>query len=92
MRESPVDGGTVELTDQASGKVVLRCRDGSYATLALNSWSRVSPGVELFWSFTVGVAGVVFSEGGYPVHFEFARWKLSRDEAMAWFGSGALDG
>jgi hypothetical protein len=38
------------------------------------------------------VAGVVFSEGGYPVHFEFARWKLSRDEAVAWFGSGAFDG
>ena len=92
MRESPVDGGTVELTDNTSGKVVLRCRDGTYATLVLHSWSRVSPGIELFWSFTVAVGGIVFSEGGYPVYFEFARWKLSRDEALAWFGTGAPDG
>jgi hypothetical protein len=85
VRESPVDGGSVELADLASGKVVLCCRDGSYATLVLSAWSRVSPGTQLFWSFTVAVGGMVFSEGGYPVHFEFARWKLSREDAVSWF-------
>jgi hypothetical protein len=86
MRESPVSQGIVELADQESGRIVLFCTDGTYATVELTSWSRVSAGARLFWSHTMSVTGVLFSEGGYRVEYERADWGRSRSEALRWFG------
>ena len=87
MRESPVNQGTVEFCDPANGRVLIRCRDERYAGLKLASWTRVSNGTRLFWSYTVAVNGVVFSEGGYRVEYEYAEWNMARDDALAWFGA-----
>ena len=87
MRESPVNQGAVEFVDPASGRLLIRCQDDKYAGLKLASWIRVSNGTRLFWSHTVAVNGVVFSEGGYKVEFEYAEWDMTREEALAWFGS-----
>lgn len=87
MRESPVDQGTVEFVEPANGRVVIRCQDGTYAALKLVSWTRVSIGSRLFWSYTVAVSGVVFSEGGYRVDYEFAEWGMTREAAIAWFNA-----
>jgi hypothetical protein len=87
MRESPVNQGTVEFVEPANGRVLIRCQDDMYAGLKLASWARVSNGTRLFWSYTVAVNGVVFSEGGYRVEYEYAEWNMTRDDALAWFGA-----
>ena len=81
---SPVNQGTVEFVDPSNSRVMIRCDDGTYACLELASWTRVSNGTRLFWSYTIAVSGVVFSEGGFRVEYEYAEWSMSKEAAFAW--------
>lgn len=87
MRESPVNQGSVAFVDPSNGRVVIECDDGKHAVLKLVSWTRVSLGTRLFWSYTVAVSGVVFSEGGYRIEYEYAEWGMTREAALAWFAA-----
>jgi hypothetical protein len=85
MREAPIVSGVVDSADLASGRIVIACKDGTYAFVKLRAWHRVSVGAEVFWSHTVAYDGVLVSGGGYRLEFDLAVWGLTEEAARSRF-------